>query len=216
MTKDGVPVVSHDPTAKRMANVPRAWKDMTLAEARALDMGWGFVGAQGDRPFAGRGVQIATFEEVVTAFPDVAINVDVKQPWPPMAKVMVDLVRRLGAESRVVLASFHWSTLVAIRAHRYGGDTSLSRGEVMALLGFPRALVKRAPLFGTCAQVPTRAGPITLASRGFIDKCHDLGIRVDFWTINDPEEAKRLVALGADGIMTDDPRAVRPAVLPRC
>jgi glycerophosphoryl diester phosphodiesterase len=45
-----------------------------------------------------------------------------------------------------------------------------------------------------------------------IAKLHALGLKVDFWTINDPDEATRLVALGADGIMTDDPARVVPAV----
>jgi glycerophosphoryl diester phosphodiesterase len=32
------------------------------------------------------------------------------------------------------------------------------------------------------------------------------------WTINDPLEARRLVDLGADGVMTDDPRLIAPAL----
>jgi glycerophosphoryl diester phosphodiesterase len=43
----------------------------------------------------------------------------------------------------------------------------------------------------------------------FIAKCHSIGLRVDFWTIDDPAEAARLLELGADGIMTNDPAAIR-------
>ncbi len=43
-----------------------------------------------------------------------------------------------------------------------------------------------------------------------VARCHRLGLRLDFWTINDPAEARRLLALGADGIMTDDPRVIAP------
>jgi glycerophosphoryl diester phosphodiesterase len=43
-----------------------------------------------------------------------------------------------------------------------------------------------------------------------VARCHRIGLRLDFWTINDPAEARRLLALGADGIMTDDPRAIAP------
>jgi glycerophosphoryl diester phosphodiesterase len=50
-------------------------------------------------------------------------------------------------------------------------------------------------------------------SPAFLDRCHRLGLQVHFWTINEPEEARRLLALGADGIMTDDPRKVGSAVL---
>jgi len=45
-----------------------------------------------------------------------------------------------------------------------------------------------------------------------LEKLRQLGLRVDYWTINDPNEARRLVALGADGIMTDDPARIVPLV----
>jgi glycerophosphoryl diester phosphodiesterase len=214
MTRDGHVVVSHDPTAERMANVRVAWRDLELAEARALDLGWGFVAPDGSRPFVGKGVRIPTFDEVLAELP-VALNVDLKQLWPPMVEKVVRLVRARRAEDRVVLASFHWSTLLAVRARGYRGGTSLAQPEVIALLATPRLLLRHAPLFGTCAQVPTRAAGITLATPRFLDKCHDLGMRVDFWTINDPREAEALLDLGADGIMTDDPRAIAPVFAAR-
>ena len=79
-------------------------------------------------------------------------------------------------------------------------------------------------LSGACAGLPgadrpcgagarrgdARAG-ITFASQRAIDRLHARGLRVDFWAIDDPEEARRLLAMGADGIMTDDVRSVAPA-----
>jgi glycerophosphoryl diester phosphodiesterase len=41
-------------------------------------------------------------------------------------------------------------------------------------------------------------------------KCRAAGIRLDFWTVNDPAEASALIALGVDGVMTDDPGALAP------
>jgi glycerophosphoryl diester phosphodiesterase len=209
LTRDGVPVVSHDPHAMRMAQTPVYWKDIDIDEAKLLDMGWGFMLPDGSRPFLGKGVQVPTFEEVLVELPDVVINVDVKQAWPPMAQTMVDLVRKHGAEERVVLASFHWSVLVAARARGFRGDTALSRGEVATLLATPGFLWRHVPLHGTAAQIPTHAGPLKLDG-SFLDKCHRLGLRVDYWTINEPDEARRLLDAGADGIMTDDPRAIAP------
>jgi len=213
LTRDGHPVVSHDPTALRMANRNVAWKDIDLAEARTFDMGWGFVAPDGSRPFAGQGIQIPTFEEVLATLRQVVLNVDIKRAWPPLVERMVQLIRARDAEQRVVLASFHLSSLLAVRALRYQGDTALSRQEVLALLTTPRALLRHAPLFGTCAQIPEQSGPLRFAKSAFIDKCHALGIRVDFWTVNDPQRARELLALGADGIMTDDPRALAPVFL---
>ena len=59
-------------------------------------------------------------------------------------------------------------------------------------------------------QVPLRYGPIRLARRALIDKLHALGIAVDYWVVNDLETARGLLALGADGIVTDDPRTLAP------
>ncbi len=62
------------------------------------------------------------------------------------------------------------------------------------------------------AQIPTHVGPWRLATPRTVQKLKRLGLAVDFWTINEPEEARALVALGADGIMTDDPARIVPAV----
>ena len=48
----------------------------------------------------------------------------------------------------------------------------------------------------------------------FIAKCHSIGLRVDFWTIDERDQASRLLELGADGIITNDPRILRPLFHP--
>ena len=40
--------------------------------------------------------------------------------------------------------------------------------------------------------------------------CHDLGVAVYVWTVNDRPLATRLLAAGVDGIITDDPRILAP------
>jgi glycerophosphoryl diester phosphodiesterase len=210
MTRDGHVVVSHDPTGERMAGVRARWKDVDLATAKTWDMGWGFVAPDGSRPFAGRGVRVPTFEEVLVELPGVVLNVDLKQVAPTMVPAVLALLRRLRAEDRVVLASFQLRTLLAVRRAGYAGATGMTQPEVAALLATPRAVLQRLPYLANAVQVPVKAGPIVLAAPGFLAKCHALGMRVDFWTINDPAEAKRLLELGADGIMTDDPRAIAP------
>ena len=36
---------------------------------------------------------------------------------------------------------------------------------------------------------------------------HELGVRVNTWTVNDDDEVRRLAAAGIDGIVTDVPDA---------
>jgi glycerophosphoryl diester phosphodiesterase len=135
------------------------------------------------------------------------INVDLK--GERAVEIMLDLIRRKRADDRVTLASFQLRTLVEIRRRGYGGETSLSQGEVATLLGLPAMLWRQLPFTGTAAQVPTHSGRIRFDRPAFIAKCHSIGLRVDFWTIDDRVEAARLLELGADGIITNDPGALR-------
>src|SRR5206468_7731389 len=100
-----------------------------------------FADAKGGRPFADRGYHIPTLEEVVRAFPEVPLNVDLKAP---VADQAVALLRRLGAEARVCLASFQATTLRRVRALGYAGPTSLGRAEVARLLALPSFLQRGA------------------------------------------------------------------------
>jgi glycerophosphoryl diester phosphodiesterase len=212
LTRDDQLIVTHDETAARTTGAQLPWADLDLADARRLDAGWGFVAPDGTRPFAGKAIHVPRFEDVLDAFPGVRINVDLK--GGRAVRIMLDLIHRKRADDRVTLASFQLRTLVQARRHGYGGETALSQSEVATLLGLPAMLWRQLPFTGTAAQVPVRAGRLRFDRASFIAKCHSIGLRVDFWTIDDRDEAARLLALGADGIMTNDPRAIRSLFAP--
>jgi glycerophosphoryl diester phosphodiesterase len=209
LTKDGHVVVSHDADGRRMANVERTIRSSSLDEVRAWDAGWGFVDAAGGRPFAGRGFQVPLLEELLAAHPGVPLNVDAKQPG--MEEALVRTVRRARAQDRVLLASFHAATLRRVRRLGYEGETGLGRSEVARLVFLPRRLLELAPLAGAAAQIPDRFHGVDLGRPALVAKCHALGKVVHYWTVNDPRRARELLAAGADGVMTDDPRAIAPA-----
>lgn len=209
LTRDGELIVVHDDTARRMAGAAATWCDLDLVDAQRLDVGWGFVAPDGTRPFAGRGIRVPTFAEVLDAFPGVRLNVDIKQDAraiPPM----LSAISARGADERVTIASFHATIALAVRRAGYRGETALAQAEVAALLGLPAVVWRQLPLTGTAAQVPVQQGPLRFDRPAFIAKCHSAGLRIDYWTIDDPGEASRLLALGADGIITNDPAALRP------
>jgi glycerophosphoryl diester phosphodiesterase len=180
-TADGVLVTSHDPDGARVFGVPRRIAECAWSEVR----GWG----------------VPSLEEMVAAFPGVPINVDLKVDASELA---VRLLRRIGAEEQVTLASFSSSTLRRVRALGYRGPTSLGRSEVARLVSLPAAAQRGilAPP-GLAAQLP-----ISLAKPWVIRRCHALGLRVDYWTVNEPALAQSLLAMGADGVMTDDPAVI--------
>lgn len=207
LTRDEQLIVVHDDDAARTTGARIPWGELELAEAQRLDAGWGYVRKDGTRPFAGKGIHVPRFEEVLAAFPHVQINVDIKGDNATM--LMLELIRRQRAEERVTLASFQLRTLIGVRRRGYAGETGLSQSEIGSLLALPAMLWRQLPFTGTAAQVPTRHGPIRFDRATFIAKCHSLGLRVDFWTVDDRAEAARLLELGADGIMTNDPAALR-------
>jgi glycerophosphoryl diester phosphodiesterase len=210
MTRDGHVVLSHDPSGQRMAGIAREIRAATLTEVRSWDVGRGFVDAQGGRPFEGGGYRIPTLAEALAACPHVPFNVDAKQGSPDMLPALLDVIRKANAEDRVLVASFDARLLGRVRRLGYRGETGLGRADVLRVVCSPVAVLRRFPIRGAAIQIPTRVGAVRLATRPFINKCHALGLKVHFWTINEPAEAERLLALGADGIMTDDPTRLAP------
>jgi glycerophosphoryl diester phosphodiesterase len=210
LTRDEQLVVAHDDDCARTTGARLRWEQLDLADAQALDAGWGFLAPDGTRPFAGKGVRVPTFAEVLDAFPDIPINVDIK--GKRSVPVMLELVAAKRAAERVTIATFDTGTAIAVRRAKYPGPTSLSQGEVATLLGLPALLWRQLPWTGAAAQIPVKHGALRFDRAPFIAKCHAIGLRVDFWTIDDPTEAARLLALGADGIMTNDPAAIRPVI----
>lgn len=199
LTRDEHVVISHDDTGERCGGVKATIAKSTLAEVRSWDVG--------------QGLRMPTFEEALEAFPQARFNVDLKPCDVRLVRSAVDIVRRASATDRVLLTSVHGCVVRRLRREGYEGNIGLGAGQIISLLLMPGPLGRLLRLPGTAAQVPVRYGPIKLATRRRIRAFHELGLRVDFWTIDDPDEAVRLLELGADGIMTDDPARVAPAFL---
>jgi glycerophosphoryl diester phosphodiesterase len=209
LTRDGHVVLSHDPTGERMCGVPTPIANATLDQVRSWDAG--ALGG-GSTEHAGKGYRIPTLEEVLRELPGVPFNVDAKSRHPEMAARIVEVIHRVGAAERTLLASFHARTLREVRRLGYRGQTGLGQSEVLLLLGLPRRLLAWFPLSGNAAQLPYRIYGIDLGTRAVVDRCHALGLEVHYWTVNEPMLARRLLDAGADAIMSDDPRAMSPVL----
>jgi glycerophosphoryl diester phosphodiesterase len=57
-------------------------------------------------------------------------------------------------------------------------------------------------------MIPRRGMGVDLDGRHFIDRCRTLGLRVDYWVVNSPGDARELLDRGATGIITDDPARI--------
>lgn len=201
---DGHFVVIHDPDGHRTAGAADVVRDLTLSELRSWNVGR-VVGAT-DRAF-----RVPTLAEVLNRFPDVPMSVDLKPKDIRIVKPLLDLLADHNAEDHVTLASFHDWMVAQIRKLRYPGRTAFSRLEIAILLALPARLA-RFFVKGQAMQVPRSAGGLRLDSKRLLERCRTLGVRADFWVINDPDVARVLVSRGATGIMTDTPEVIAPAL----
>lgn len=210
LTRDGAVVVHHDRTGRRTAGIARAVAQVDLAEVRRWDAGQGLT--LGGERMAGRGFRVPTLEEVLGAFPDVPVNVDIKAHGRGVAGRVIEVVRRAGAEGRVTLTSVDDATCRAVRAHGYRGPIGLGRLAGLFVVAAPRFLLKRFRPPGEALQIPWRFKGQRFDRPDVVQRARELGLRLDYWTIDDPEVAARIARLGADGVMSNDPGRVRAAL----
>lgn len=206
-TRDDEIVVHHDPTGARTASDPRAIASLLLADVRRWNLGFGFRSRSGDG-LVNAAFRVPTFSEVLESFPGLRLNVDVKPRSIPAARRVMAIVAQHRAEDRVLLTSFFDEVVGAIRSLGYRGPTGLARVEAVRALAAPRFTPRWLLPAGARIQIPTHAGRVRLDSRRVVRRLQQLGYAVDFWVVNDAAGAQRAKAAGADGVMTDDPRAV--------
>jgi glycerophosphoryl diester phosphodiesterase len=211
-TRDGEIIVLHDPTLDRTTDGGGPVAARTMAELAALDAGFRFTPDGGRTfPFRGQGVRVPRLAELLAALPEAPLNIEIKQAEPAIVDDVVALVRR--ARARVVLAAEHDAIMRTIRAAAPDLPTSCATDEVAV---FMRAVwageTPALPEGAVALQIPPAFGDLVLVSPETVAAAHALGAEVHVWTINDPAEAARLLALGCDGIITDVPAALRATV----
>ncbi|MGN2366838.1 glycerophosphodiester phosphodiesterase family protein [Actinotignum sp. UMB0459] len=220
-TADGVAVILHDPLLDRTTDGVGPVSAHTWAEVAQVR------NEAGERP--------PRLDEVLDAFPDAVFNLDAKSD--AAVEPLVAAVRRTGAAGRVCLASFSQARVERMRSQLPGATFSLGRSAVAWLMALSRLPgvqgVRIAKFPGSqrgfqAVQVPVdialprplsrsrrAAGggklgrPVPVLTARFVQLAHAQGLAVHAWTINSTAEAERLLDLGVDGIITDEPSTMR-------
>jgi glycerophosphoryl diester phosphodiesterase len=209
-TSDGHLVVCHDATVDATTEATGAIAELTLEEVRGLDNAYRF-GPDDGFPYRGQGHGILTLAEVLEAFPTTFLNFDIKQTAPavpPYEAKLAEALRRFGRSDDVIVASFLDHATADFSTH--APEVSTSAGT-MAVAQFWKAVQDGEdppPMRHHALQVPPDYDGTVIVDERFVDAAHAAGTAVHVWTIDDPAEMERLLALGVDGIMTD-----RPSVL---
>jgi glycerophosphoryl diester phosphodiesterase len=209
-SRDAEIVVIHDPTLERTTDGNGVVRDHTLYDLQQLDAGYHFTRDGRDFPYRGQGVRISTLETVLKRFPLAPCNIEVKQAEPTIVPGVIEAIRRLDAQHRVLLAAEDDAILRKIRQHASDIATGFSSAEVADFISRVHSgnLDGYAPP-GVALQIPPHFGDIALVTAETIAAAHGCGLEMHVWTINHEDEMERLLALGVDGIMSDLPGLAR-------
>jgi glycerophosphoryl diester phosphodiesterase len=197
-TSDGVVVVMHDDKLDRTTD-----HTGTIA-----NLPWSVVGqakVNGTEP-------VPRLDDILAALPDVRFNIEPKVDVAMEPTIAV--LKAANAIDRVCVGSFSDSRLRHMRNALPNvcsgmGTWSTIRlwiGSLIPISPLAR-FIARTP--AACAQVPVKKGPLPVTTRRLLKLAHSMGIEVQVWTINDPDEMRRLLDLGVDGIMTDTPSVLK-------
>lgn len=208
-SREGVPVVFHDDTLERTTNGKGRVSQYPLSELKAFDAAYFFDPfGRGEFPYRGKGVTIPTLEEVLREFPEVRFCLEIKEKSPEAAKRVVEIVRRLPRTAPLVIGSFHAAVTRTLRpsASAWIKIAFSRRDVILAYLAF-RFGWKRYTPPARYAAIPTTGfgRRVRLDDPLWIQFLHGKGVRVFYWTVDDPAEMKALLQKGADGILSNDP-----------
>lgn len=193
MTKDGGLVVCHDETIDRTSNGSGRIKDKTLAELKALDF------SCGQKAFTG--VTIPTMREVfeLLAPTDMIINIELKTGivfYPGMTEKLLELTSECDFSDRVIYSSFNHYTIKHMR--EIAPESRLGFLYADGTIDMPSYALKH----GVQALHPAL---YNIQFPGLIDECHQKGLAVNVWTVNDEEHLELCCKAGVDAIITNYP-----------
>ncbi|MEM7328093.1 MAG: glycerophosphodiester phosphodiesterase [Pseudomonadota bacterium] len=200
--RDGTLVLRHDDTLDRTTNMTGRVDAYDWSDLRQADAGAGTVidGAS----FGQRGIAIPKLDDALIAFPEARWVMEIKNDTERAATSICDVIKRRGAEHRVLVGSFHDSALRAFRQACPDVATSMASAEVRNFVIAARMGVSRLlKIEATALQIPVSANGLDLTHPRILAAAKARGLRVQYWTVNDPVEMAALQAAGADGLITD-------------
>ena len=160
-TRDGALVLIHDDTLERTTNGSGPAWEHTLTELKLFDAGYHFSPDGGlTYPYRGQGVTVPTLEEVMEAFPEVRLNVEIKQEQPPAVAAVADFIEKRGLHDRLLVASFRDRVIRDFRSASGGAvATSAAQGRG------PSLLACQPPAAGARLPRPLRCPPVACPLR---------------------------------------------------
>ncbi|MGP3733271.1 glycerophosphodiester phosphodiesterase [Streptomyces sp. GDS52] len=176
LTRDGLPVLLHDETLKRLWEHDRPLRSLSWEEVRGLTDGG-----------------VPPLSDALSATEGSRVLLDLPgAPHPRAVRRIVDVVREHGARDRVYYCAGA-ATMLAVRA----ADPSAEIALTLTTLAPPRA--------GLLEAIRPRwlNYRFSLVDRALADRVHRDGYLLSVWTPDTRRSMRRLLALGTDSITTN-------------
>lgn len=191
-TKEGELVLLHDNSLKRTAGVNKNVWEMEYAEIEKLDAGSSF-----HKKF--RGEKIPTLDEVLKFCKGrLDLNIEIKYNGKNkgIVKKVVRVIEQNGFEDHCVITSMNYGFLQQVKK----ADPNIRTGYIMTMTYGSVSRITAADFFSV---------KYTYIDEAFVREAHSLGKEVHAWTVNYRGDIKRMMDVGVDNIITDNPVLVR-------
>jgi len=194
LSKDGEIVVAHDERLERVSNGRGYINDHTLEELKSLNF---------DRSFFGnRTYRIPLLSEVFSLLKptNLTVNIELKTTerlYPELPQKLLVLAGEYAMNDRIIYSSFNHYSLKQIKSLDPKAKTGL-----LYDFGMVDPWVY-ANYLGADAIHPHYY--IIAALPETVERCHEHGIMVNVWTVDDLQDIKLMLKCGVDGIITNRP-----------
>ena len=212
-TADNRLVLIHDTTVDRTTDGSGKVREMTLAEIQTFDAGYYWTEDDGQTyPYRGQGIIIPTLDELIATFPNMPLNIEIKQREPSIAGQLCQTLQTHGLTQQTLVASFHEQAMSEFRVACPEVATSMVQAEIVPFFVLSTLFLGATYQASVpSVQVPEFRGGIVpwgdlqVVNGRFVRDAQRQNMEVHVWTVNETADMERMLALGIDGIITDRP-----------
>jgi len=194
LSKDGEIVVAHDARLERVSNGEGYINDYTFKELKSLEFNKLFP----DTPIC----RMPALSEVFSLIKPTSliINIEVKTTerlYPELPEKLIALAKEYSMEERVLYSSFNHYSLQQIKKiepqAKIGLLYELGMVDPWVYANYLNAYAIH-PHYYVIAALPET-----------VERCHENGVKVNVWTVDENDAIKLMLKSGVDGIISNKP-----------
>ena len=198
LTRDGVPVVIHDSTLRRIGGVNQRVADLSWQELSKVDVGSWF------KPGSFANETVPLLDDVFTLFAanNLTLYLEMKcdslAEYGPLAEACSSSINEHEFKERVIVECFQLPALQLLKEI----DPDIKTAALFDRTFMDQSVVTRATDIGAMAVALHHR----LARKTLVEKSKQAGLHVAVWTVDDPIWIDRARAIGIDALITNDPK----------